>query len=327
MSAAPSVAQSATSEGGSSTHDREAGLDPDLQRLVDQIVGLRLSEERLLINLSPEDRSRVLEAVVRLLAPPPVEVSATDATGAPVDQEVAADAEVAVEAEGAETALTDDEVAVSLPSDDADAQSATGFEPPVRISDGRGGASSSEAGERAEEDRSVDPAASSSDSPSTPASQDSVACPAWLVWDTNEDRQLSGADRYWRHFVVWIDDGDGVAEADEMRDTFELGLRKLDLDLRSYEGAKDSTGVVERREFGGLERIRVELLRGSADYGMLAIDLAGMVRGQAPRLRLRSADGESTRDLTDGYVPIQEGLEVEQVFGAQTRWRPLLCDR
>ena len=73
--------------------------------------------------------------------------------------------------------------------------------------------------------------------------------------------------------------------------------------------------------------MRVELLRGSADYGMLAIDLAGMVRGQAPRLRLRSADGESTRDLTDGYVPIQEGLEVEQVFGAQTRWRPLLCDR
>lgn len=274
-----------SSSGSKGPVEREAGLDPGLLEIVDQIVGLRMSEEGLLSDLSEDQRSRVLEAVARLLAPAETTVVAeSDVESAPTETPT---------------------VAIVEP----EASASDEFEPPSRIS------------EPSTESSSV------ADVPSERAAGESVACPGWLVWDTNEDRMLSGADRYWRHFVVWVDDGDGVAEADEMRDTFELGLRKLDLDLRSYDGAKDSTGVVERRQIGGLERLRVELLRGDAEYGVLAIDLGGMVRGEAPALRLRSADGDSTRDLSEGYVPVQEGLEVEEVFGSQTRWRPLLCDR
>lgn len=260
--------------------EREVGLDPDLLRIVEQVVGLRMSEQGLLDGLSDTDRARVLDAVARLLAPPEAAESAPAAAGS--------DSGSAIEFAKAPE-----------PTDPT--------EPRMAV-----------------EDRA---AASDADPPSERSSTDAVPCAGWLVWDTNEDRMLSGADRYWRHFVIWIDDGDGVVEGEEMQDSFELGLRKLDLDLRSYEGANDSTGVVERREIDGIERLRVELLRGRADYGVLAVDLDGMVRGQAPRLRLRSVDGQSTRELGEGFVPIQEGLEVEQKFGNQTRWRPLLCTR
>lgn len=288
--------------------ERAAGLDPDLLAVVEQIVGLRMSEQGLLADLTEEQRVRVLEAVSRLLAPPTVtevasEVSA-GATDAPWMTTDTADA--------SEAAIGDSEVGPD------------GFEAPTRGTDA-GPAEVAPVTSPAAGD--VSSAADIDPTPAVRAEDDSVACPAWLVWDTNEDRTLSGADRYWRHFVIWVDDGDGVAEEDEMQDTFELGLRKLDLDLRSYEGAKESTGVVERRQVAGLERLRIELLRGRSEYGVLAIDLDGMVRGQAPRLRLRSSDGESVRELQDGYVPVQEGLEIEQVFGDQTRWRPLLCDR
>lgn len=290
---------------------RAGALDPDLLRVVEQIVGLRMSEQGLLADLSDADRARVMEAVRRLLTPS--EVAVAEAS----DEEGEA---------GATDTRAGDDVGFSEGQDGVAAPS-RGVDAPTTVEDASSATSGSESSTRATEDSRADAEADPEAVRATQDTQDSVACAAWLVWDTNEDRVLSGADRYWRHFVVWIDDGDGVAGAEEMRDTFELGLRKLDLDLRSYEGARESTGVVERREIGGLERLRVELLRGDTDYGVLAIDLGGMVRGQAPRLRLRSSDGESVRELQDGYVPIQAGLEVEQVFGGQTRWRPLLCDR
>ncbi len=150
-------------------------------------------------------------------------------------------------------------------------------------------------------------------------------CPAWTAFDSNGDGELSGADRYFRHFFVWLDNGDGQVSESEMVDPFRLGLRSMSLDLRSYNGAKETVGVVERRLNNGQEVLRVEILRKAkgakgADYGVLAIDVGAVVRGFGPEIR-RSGGPV----LETGLVIVDARVEVRA--DATSEWSPLLCGR
>ena len=150
-------------------------------------------------------------------------------------------------------------------------------------------------------------------------------CTAWSVFDTNADGALSGADRHFRHFFVWLDNGDGQVAEREMMDPYRLGMRSLALDLRTYDGVKNRAGVVERRLNGGRERLRVEILgtaKGAkgADYGILAIDVGAVLRGSGPAIRRSGGPA-----LTEGLVLVEEGVQVRAT--AESEWKPLLCGR
>lgn len=61
------------------------------------------------------------------------------------------------------------------------------------------------------------------------------SCRALEAFDSDGDRKLTGLDRFWRHFYLWLDrDGDRRLTDNELLPPYEKGVRQIPLHLRSF---------------------------------------------------------------------------------------------
>jgi hypothetical protein len=113
-------------------------------------------------------------------------------------------------------------------------------------------------------------------------------CNTLLLFDTNGDGLFSGADRHWRHFLLWTDrDGNGAVDDKEAEQLFAAGVRNLELGLGKWHDRRGDVGDLRIDE-----RIRIVFVprRGDPTEGLLAVDAD----------RLREAGGPSLVDATTG---------------------------
>ena len=133
-------------------------------------------------------------------------------------------------------------------------------------------------------------------------------CNTLLLFDTNGDGLFSGADRHWRHFLLWSDrDGNGAVDEKETEQLFAAGVRSLDLGLGKWNDRRGSVGDVRVDD-----RIRIVFTprRGDPGEGLMAMDAE----------RLREAGGPSLVDATtgealSGTVVLRPGLGLRVESG------------
>jgi hypothetical protein len=99
-------------------------------------------------------------------------------------------------------------------------------------------------------------------------------CAELAAFDSNEDGVVSGLDRYWRYFRLWVDDGDGAIEDRELSGLYDAGIQELTARLGTYRTLDGYAGDVLRQGRirlapGG--RLRVE--------APLALDADRLARG------------------------------------------------
>lgn len=149
--------------------------------------------------------------------------------------------------------------------------------------------------------------------PSRPAPE---ACRGLAAFDRDADGIVSAADRGWRHFYLWRDDGDAVLEEDEVISLFELDVRALDASRRTYTTA---SGFVGDLEIGDGVTLDVPARRRGADFerGELVVDNDGLRRAGEPTVR--SASGQELA----GYQPLRRESRLVSSDGSETA---LPCD-
>ena len=128
--------------------------------------------------------------------------------------------------------------------------------------------------------RPSSPAATSPDV----AAGSAPTCSPLIGLDSNEDGVLSGADRLWRHVYLTIDD----ASKDGVLSLFELNIRSVALDLRSFSTKGDAEGYVRRGQ-----DFRFQLIGKIArkiPSGRLTLDASGI--GRSGSLQLINSAGE-----------------------------------
>ena len=107
-------------------------------------------------------------------------------------------------------------------------------------------------------------------------------CNTLLPFDSNQDGQITGADRYWRHLYLWVDDGDGAIEAKETERVFDYDIREISLNLDRYEAKGDVVGEITHDR--GVIRFRLysrsRRSRGGPEFAVLAVDVDGVMRGE-----------------------------------------------
>ncbi|HVS65472.1 MAG TPA: hypothetical protein VMT85_18435 [Thermoanaerobaculia bacterium] len=148
--------------------------------------------------------------------------------------------------------------------------------------------------------------------PATPADppptvEPASRCRPLAVLDTNGDARVSGADRYWRHLYLRLDDGELVS-------LFELDIREVATDLDEYTTAEDFVGDVS---IGDEAVFHLVGRRRGGSRGSLALDADGLRRGDGPSLV--DAEGRPA----DGIQPLRAG---DSLIGADGRTHPLSCD-
>ena len=140
------------------------------------------------------------------------------------------------------------------------------------------------------------------------------ACDGLRFFDSNQDNVLTAADRYWRHFFVWVDEGDGRMSDEEVRSVFEAGVRQIRLDLRGYTTDGGGVGHVEVGE-----RVRLDVVvrrRRGVQTGWLVVDAGRLAR--AGELRLIGPAGQEL----EGRQLLQAGMIIEAEGGKR---EPFLC--
>ncbi len=139
-------------------------------------------------------------------------------------------------------------------------------------------------------------------------------CGTLAPLDSNEDGVLSGADRYWRYLRLEIEGGGAGLEAQGPASLYDLGIRTIDVELKSY-----TTPDKERGDIDIDEAIRIELVgkgRLVGESGVLVVDADRLARGGEVRL----VDESGT--LLAGIQAFRPGLALETADG---RRLPLLC--
>jgi hypothetical protein len=141
--------------------------------------------------------------------------------------------------------------------------------------------------------------------------EEQAGCAALGVFDSNGDDSISGLDRYWRYFKLWIDDGDGVIELTELSGLYDAGVAGLSTSLRSYIAAAGDSGDVWVGQV-----ITLDLLGKTNRQAVLVIDADRLARGGELELR-DSADAALT-----GWQALGAATRV---FSSEGDVRPLLC--
>jgi hypothetical protein len=124
-------------------------------------------------------------------------------------------------------------------------------------------------------------------------------CGGFLLFDTNGDGLISGADRQWRFVRLWFDAGDGTLEETELESLFDLGVRQIDVGLRFYTNVDGDSEDVDAGDVIELTQVG----RGNATRrrGALVIEADRLARGGV--LVLIDSDGNSL----SGYQPLGSG--------------------
>jgi hypothetical protein len=139
---------------------------------------------------------------------------------------------------------------------------------------------------------------------SRPRPRDPESCNTLWFFDNNQDGELTANDRYWRHFYVWMDDGDGEVEAAETRSLFDADVRAVDVALKHYRGTSDGSGDIDV----GVHVI----LRLPDGAGALTVDAGKIGRWDGPRLL-----GPRGEEL-DGLQPFRSSLALREPDGRVT---------
>ena len=111
-------------------------------------------------------------------------------------------------------------------------------------------------------------------------------CAELAAFDSNEDGVVSGLDRYWRYFRLWVDDGDGAIEGRELRGLYDAGIQQLTARLGTYRTLDGDAGDVLRR--GPIRLAPLGKVRGEA---LLAVDADRLAGGGELELQ----DGSGAR--------------------------------
>ena len=147
---------------------------------------------------------------------------------------------------------------------------------------------------------------------SMPAPAEESQCAALAVFDSNDDGFVSGLDRYWRFFKLWLDDGDGDIEEPEVASLYDSGIAQLSARLRSLTTVDGGSGDVWIED--GFVLLDVPGKHGRT--AVLLIDADRLARGG--ELRLVDVDGTA---LT-GLQSLGEAIAIASAGGEP---RPLLC--
>jgi hypothetical protein len=125
-------------------------------------------------------------------------------------------------------------------------------------------------------------------------------CNTLLSFDWDGDGSVSGADRYWRHLYLWVDEnGDGSMAESEVRHLFYHDVRALSVDLDRYTGHEGISGDVDV----DTSAIRLRLVSSKGDEdGVLVVDASGLARGG--ELELVDAEGTPLAGL-QAFAPGQ----------------------
>jgi hypothetical protein len=143
----------------------------------------------------------------------------------------------------------------------------------------------------------------------------SPPCGGFHLFDTNEDAVISGGDRQWRFLRLWFDgNGDGRIDEAEIETLFDLGIRQIDVELKSYQNAEGSSEDVDVEDFVWLRRAG----KGRAERrsGALAVDASRLVRDG--RLWLITADGTQL----EGFQALGSAALLETRDGERL---PVVC--
>ena len=171
---------------------------------------------------------------------------------------------------------------------------------------------------------SAEPEVSAVETPA-PASETTGrrGCNTLQPFDTDGDQKLTGLDRYWRHFYLWLDrNGDGRIDDRELESPYEKGVRQISVNLRSFvRGKKKKARELQIWD----EQYLLLDLDGdgwagspSAKDGALAVD-AGAVRASGGP-GLVGPGGETL----DGVVAFRPGWSLKDSTGQS---QALRCPR
>jgi hypothetical protein len=140
-------------------------------------------------------------------------------------------------------------------------------------------------------------------------------CGGFHLFDTNQDGVLSGGDRYWRFLRLWFDgDANGTIGDREIEGLFELGVRQIGVDLKSYQNDEGGSEDVDAMDLVWLRQLGKG--KNKRRSGVLIVDATRLVRDG--RLWLVTADGTQL----DGLQPLGSAALVETRDGERL---PVLC--
>jgi hypothetical protein len=145
-----------------------------------------------------------------------------------------------------------------------------------------------------------------------PAPAAESECAALAVFDSNEDGFVSGLDRYWRYFKLWLDDGDGDIEEPELASLYDSGIAQISARLTHHTTVDGGSGDVWVEE--GV--VVVDVPGRNSRSAVLLIDADRLARGG--EMHLVAVDGAA---LT-GFHAVGEAVVVAL---AGDELRPLLC--
>lgn len=126
-------------------------------------------------------------------------------------------------------------------------------------------------------------------------------CNPLAPFDSSQDGALNGSDRYWRHFYLWVDNGDGDIDEAEVKSLFDVGIRRVSLDLESFTTAEKEVGGIGFEEWVVFE---LPPNKSSVRRGALTVDSDALERGEGPRLL------DAGRTAQRGFQPLRPGLFV-----------------
>ena len=111
-------------------------------------------------------------------------------------------------------------------------------------------------------------------------------CNTLEPFDSDGDLKLTGLDRYWRHFYLWLDrNGDGVMSENELEPPYERGVRQIALNLRTFvrgkkKRARELQILDEQYLLLDLDGDGWQGIAPSAKDGALAIDVDALKRSE-----------------------------------------------
>lgn len=151
-------------------------------------------------------------------------------------------------------------------------------------------------------------------SPSEEIAESPPPCGGFHLFDTNGDGVISGADRQWRFFRLWFDNGDGNLDETELESLFELGVRQIDVNLHFYTNEEGNSEDVDAGEL--IELIQVGTGKSPRRTGVLVINSDRLARDGV--LNISGSEG----DPLSGYQP----LDAESFLAGETGDRfPMIC--
>ena len=143
-------------------------------------------------------------------------------------------------------------------------------------------------------------------------------CNTLQPFDTDNDQKLTGLDRHWRHFYLWLDrNGDGRMDDRELEPPYEKGVRQISVHLRSFvrgkkKRARELQILDEQYLLLDLDGDGWQGLAPSSNDGALAVNVDAVREAGGPVLQ--GPDGAALQ----GIVAFRPGWRFLEADGEAT---------